>query len=48
MSFNGFPSNITISASFPTSKLPTLSDIPIISAGLIVIAFSASTSSNPT
>ena len=35
---NGLPSAITISASFPTSKEPTLSAIPICFAGLMVIA----------
>ena len=36
-----------ISASFPSSKVPTLSSIPNIFAGLMVIAFRASSSFNP-
>ena len=43
----GSPSHITMSASFPTSREPTLSAIPICSAGFIVIALSASKGSIP-
>lgn len=43
----GFPSKIAISASFPISMLPTLSDTLHISAAFIVIALSPSSIPRP-
>ncbi|EPZ54784.1 hypothetical protein H477_3925 [[Clostridium] sordellii ATCC 9714] len=43
----GLPVNIAISASFPTSILPTISSTPHIFAGFIVIAFNDSSIPNP-